>query len=189
MENQDKVKDNILKGVNKKLKIRSIKIAITSIIVCTLIGIVGYLLLRTPIIRIDIMNADSFKNVSIETRMQTITEVDDKELLYNHFFIDLTDSMISAMNEKTHFYVKNNSDNTAILYFYISENYIKEDDNSRIFKYNVDMLLHPHNPNILKTDNFISEITKVYYLVYDYDNFNQQDFDKVKDEAVLLWEK
>lgn len=189
MEKKEEAKANILRGVNKKMRIKGMIIAVTSISICLLIGIIGYFIFRTPMKTVDIMNADLFKDACIETRMQIITEVDSQEVLYNHLHIPLTDAMISAMNDKSHYYVENNDDNTATLYFYISECYQKEDDNSRRFEYDTDILLHPLNPSIRKTGNQIPEITKVYYLVYDYDNFNEQEFEKMKSEAIMLWEK
>lgn len=189
MENQDKAKDNILKGVNRKLKIRERKIALISITFCILIGIVVYLVFfvkQTPI------NVNIFKDVRIERRLSTINQIDDGELQYNHlvFNIDKNISIASFAKTNVHyFHIKNNEDNSSVeLYFYMTENYMQKSKSKLKQPIPVDIML---NPELLSTNKYsiFKEITKVYYLVYDYDNFNQQDFDEAKSQAVLLWKK
>lgn len=185
MESQEKIKDNILKGVNKKLRIREIKIAIISIIFCILVGIVIYVLVfvkQTPI------NAETFKNVHIERRLESINEVSSEELQYNHLVFTINKDIFYSLSN-AHYYIEDSeNDNSVILYFYMTENYMQKSKSKLEQSMPVDIML---NPELLITNKYsiFKEITKVYYLVYDYNNFNQQDFDNAKNQAVLLWEK
>lgn len=225
MESKEQAKIEILKGVNRKIRRRGIRIATISVIICLIIGSIAYFLLfvkQTPI------EAKSFREVSIETKLETIQQLDTKELSYNHLKFTVDHNIWYSLTESNaHFYVENNDDeNTATLYFYISESYmqkkkgekineemlksleqsIEETKHNETEKYDQeqterlrqelssedksntwDMLL---TPSICKTNNgHINEITKVYYLVYDYDNMKQEQFNQVKETATLLWEK
>lgn len=188
MKSNEEVKANILRGVSYKIKKREIKIVIVSIIVSLLIVSILYFLFFAKKIPIEVTR---FKNVSIERSNATINQLDSRELPYNNliFSIDLT-----LFNVEREFYVENNdSDNTSTLYFYMSQNYIQQIRNKKIREeitteenlIETHMLLYP---KLCHTDK-IHEITKVYYLIYDYKNLKQEEFNKAKSEAVLLWEK
>lgn len=199
MEIEDKAKVNILKGVNQKLKMRGIRIAIISIVTCILIGASAYFML---FVKQTAFNSEAFKDVKIEIKMATINQLSDEELPYNHLIFNSDDSL---MYVNTHFHIENNEENkTSTLYFYVTQSYMqkKEEQNAKKkfkkewMKYNperdwvdvptqVDIMLNTVTCNI----DHINEVAKVYYLVYDYDNFNQQNFNKAKSEAVLLWDK
>lgn len=225
MEMNDNAKANILKGVSRKLKIRGIKIAVISIIVCVLIGAIAYFLLfikQTPI------SADRFKEVSIERKLATINQIDDRQLLYNHLNFTLDQNIwYSLLDKNMYLYVENSDkDDSASLYFYISESYMqkvkhKNMDSKMLKQLNQDMLTLDQNTldqidnaqverlrqelsdkdrnrsfdfllttDLCQTNNgHINEVTKVYYLVYDYHHMNQEKFDKAKSNATLLWEK
>ena len=187
MENKDQAKENILKGVNQKIKRRGIMIALISIITCIVVGIFVYFIFFAKQVPID---AKFFKDVNIEIRMETINELDSRKLPYHHLAFTINRTLL---NVERHLYVENDDqNNTATLYFYISENAIQKAKNDKLDKkysteesISTNMLLYPE---LCKTDK-INEITKVYYLVYDYNKIKQDEFDKAKAEAILLWEK
>lgn len=186
MENYDTAKMNILKGVNRKLKIKGIKIAIGSIVACILVGLIAYLWLFVKQNPIDVA---VFSNVKIEIKMATINELDNRELPYNHLVFNMNRSVVYRNQD---FYIENNEDNTSSLYFYMSESYMgKRESEKWQRKYssdkivNGDILLYPGSCKVDK----INEITKVYYLFYDYNNISEKEFEKAKSKAVLLWEK
>lgn len=186
MKSNNDAKENILKGINRKLKIRAIKISAISIVTCLLIVIILYFIFWVKQVPI---SADIFKNVSIETKLETINELDSKELMYNHLVYNINRNIFYG---DMHFYVENNDkNNISSLYFYMSENYVQKLKNKNLGTHfpleevNVSILLYP---DLCNTDK-INEITKVYYLIYNYNNFKQEEFNKIKSEAVLLWQK
>lgn len=200
MENKDEAKVNILKAVNHRVKMRGIRIAVISIIACILVGAIVYYMLfvkQTP------YSAESFNSVRIEMKMETINQISDEYLPYNHLIFASDNASILMRDSNMNFYVENSDDNTSTLYFYFSQSYMQKVEaqkNVDKFKkrviqdggeydesYEADILL---STAICQTNNGnINEITKVYYLVYDYDNINQEKFNEEKSEAVLLWEK
>lgn len=201
--NNEKAKENILKGVNKKIKIRGVRIAFISCIICLVIaGIIyfQFFVIQKPISENlfngteiiyengygKILNVDKFSDVKVDLKLETINEVDKRELPYNHLYIPIKESLLFSLKTNGHFHIKNNTDNTATLYFYMSETLVQKNYCNDSFGWYVDVLV---TPDLCKTDEFINEITKVYYLVYDYDNFNEQEFQNNKTKAVLLWEK
>lgn len=221
MEDNEKGKENILREVNRKIKMRGIRISIITIIICILIGAIAYCFLwgkKTPI------DAKCFKDVRIETKLETIHQMDNRELIYNHLKFTINTNLWYAFSN-AYFYVENKDDQkSAELYFYISESYMQklqgQKQNKEMLKTlnqeiqksdqmeNVDqeqlqrlrqeleqgdrsipsdILL---TPELCKTNTGkINEITKVYYLVYDYDHIDQEKFEKAKSNALLLWEK
>lgn len=187
MEDRDQAKANILKGVNKKIKRRGINIAIITVITCLIIGSIIYFVFfakQEPI------EANILKNVEIETRMETINQLDSRQLPYNHLAFKVDRVLFDTEH---HLYVENDdNNNTASLYFYMSQNKMQKAKNEKMEKtqkieesISTDILLYPE---LCNTDK-INEITKIYYLVYDYDNIKQDEFNKAKSEAILLWEK
>jgi len=187
MKQDYETKANILKKVNKKIKIREIKIAIITVLICLLIGIGIYFILfgwHTPI------SSSKLKNVRIETKRQTIGELDARELEYNQLCFDCNE-LYWYKNLK--FYVENDDqENTATLYFYLmGENNIEKmkRKNNRLYDsnniINCNILLYP---KLCNTDK-INEITKVCYLIYNYEHLNKEEFNEAKTSAIVLWEK
>lgn len=187
MNKNDETKVNILKRVNKKIQRRERKIVLVTVLICLMIGIAVYFSLfklRTPLI------GETFKNVRIETKLETIGELDNRELEYSHLCFDVNELY---WYNKMEFYIENNKENTSTLYFYMSESNIEKIKNK-----NIDDQIHEKNnvincnillyPKLCKTDK-INEITKVCYLVYDYENMNKEEFNKAKASAKVLWEK
>lgn len=200
MENNDEAKDNILKKVSYKIRMRGIMIAIISVISCIFIVAIAYSMLfikQTP------YSAKSFNNVRIETKMETINQISDECLPYNHLIFTSDNTHMLMFDSNMNFYVENDDDNTSTLYFYFSKSYMQKISSQkdadkfkeRVQKDGVEYN-ESHEANILlstaicQTDNGkINEITKVYYLVYDYDNIDKEKFNEEKSKAVLLWEK
>lgn len=225
MENSNDVKSNILNKVNRKIKVRGLKISFFSIITCLLIVAILYILLfvkQTPI------SADSFKEVSITQKKEIINPISGQESLYNHLHFTVDHNIWYSVTESNaHFYAENNDDqNFATLYFYISESYmqkwkgqkqnqetlkilnqdVKKSDPENLQKFDQEQLQRLRqelvneeqsspwdillvSPLCQSNRDHINEITKVYYLVYDYDKINQETFDTAKKDAILLWEK
>lgn len=200
MENKDEAKSNILKAVNHKVRMRGIRIAVISIITCILIGVIVYYILfvkQTP------YSAESFNSVRIEMKMETINQISDEYLPYNHFIFASDNTSILMHDSNMNFYVENGDNNTSTLYFYFSQSYMqKVEAQKSVDKFKKYVIQdggeydESCEANILlstaicQTNNGnINEITKVYYLVYDYNHINQKKFDEEKSKAVLLWEK
>lgn len=201
MDNNNKTKENILKGVNRKIKIQGIKIAIISTVICILIGAITYFML---FIRQNPYPPDIFDSIRIEMKMETINQISDEFLPYNHLIFISDNTTMLTDDLDMNFYVENRNDNTATLYFYFSQSYMQKIDAQKKvdkFKkyviqnggkyqeesYESDILL---STAICQTNNgSIYEITKVYYLVYNYDNLKEEKFNKDKEKATLLWEK
>lgn len=200
MKNIDKAKENILKEVNRKIKIQGIKIAIISVVICILIGAATYFML---FVKQTYYGAESFSNVRIERKMETINQISDELLPYNHLIFTSNNRLMS--NSNMNFYVENNADNTATLYFYFSQSYMqKVEEQKRIDKFKKEVIENGGKYNnesyesdillsiaICKTNNGsnINEITKVYYMIYNYANVKEEQFEKAKENAILLWEK
>ena len=187
MNKNEETKVNILKKVNKKIQRREIRIVLVTVLICLVIAIAVYFSLfklRIP------LSIETFKNVRIETKLETIGELDDRELEYSHLCFDENEL---HWYQQMEFYIENDDkENTSTLYFYMSENRIEKMKNKDIGGIheknniiNCSILLYPQ---LCRTDK-INEITKVCYLVYDYENIDKEDFNKVKNSATVLWEK
>lgn len=215
---EDIVKENILKQVNKKIKRRGIKIILISVLACILIGLIGFYFIfvkETP------LSADLFYDVNIYKKAQTINEIDNRELPYNQLDFKVKQTIWYSVTEgNSYFYLHKKEDGTATLYFYVSETLNQKSKNAKFneerikfiknsFKGNEELekqyegrdfeseINEPSHWNMLLSttlcntdlETILLEITEVYYLYYDYENINQTDFNKVKDQAVLLWQK
>lgn len=150
---------------------------------------------------------DHFKNqiadVKAYTKRGTINEADSRELAYNHIYIPFTNSLFGApLADLGFFYAENHPDGTATLYYYLGDNAAQReyasktqpfsgdgvtyvgDNSSSIFM--IDMLVYPA---LVQQTEPLGEITKIYYLIYDYKNLDQAEFDQAKTAATLLWQK
>ncbi|MFV0484681.1 MAG: hypothetical protein ACK5MU_00400 [Candidatus Saccharimonadales bacterium] len=217
MEENEKAKKNILKGVNRKIRWRVIKVAIASIVVCLLAGAVTYYFLYVRQIPLE---ASRFTNVRIDRKEQTINQISDDKLPYNELKYYMTSIWEVSLYANRQYYLEENSDDkTASIYFYFSQTHMQqveaERDSNNTRKVldqfaaegGAEYMRETANitvegmdgvnsvglvtPELFHTDldGVLKDITKVYYLVYDFDNFDQQGFDKAKSGAVLLWEK
>lgn len=186
MNENDEIKMDILRKVNKKIQRRELKMILITITLCVLIVIILYFILfefKEP------LSSDLFRNVRIETNLAVINELDNRELEYSNLCFYVNEVHFLKDME---FYVENNDkDNTSTLYFYLEESNIQKikNKNDRIHKnsnvINCRILLYPE---LCKTDK-INEITKVCYLVYNYKYINKEKFNEAKKSAIILWEK
>lgn len=218
MKKDNLAKENILKGIKRKLRLRTMKIIGISILSCIGIAFFGYYIL---FVQQHPLRAEQFSDVSIKRVVETINEMDNRELTYNHlnFTVD-QEIWYSLIQERdNHFYIEKNKDNqTSSLYFYLSESYVQRYQNKKFRKdrieylkstiqteeeYNrleatgafdetkgltIGMLLNTKDCNT-DIETVTTEITKVYYLVYNYEHIKPEKFNRAKEEATLLWEK
>lgn len=197
--NTKNVKQNILKEVHQKIKKSKIKVAIISVISCTIIIISSYFFI---FLRPKTLDYSNFQEISIEKSIQTINQISDEMLAYNHLKM-ITN--VSILYTDLHFYIEDNQDNTTTLYFYISQSYKQKIEEEKA-KNEMRFLLNQYNkeytketnqtsillfPQLCKTDleTSLKDITKVYYLSYNYDNIKPKSFQKAKEKAILLWEE
>jgi cellobiose-specific phosphotransferase system component IIC len=197
METKDEAKDNILRGVSKKLRYRALKIAAVAVIACVLVGAFAYFMLfvrQTP------MSATNFTDVRVDRTLQTINQVSDQALEYNQLKMNIANlEVMSAYAERQYYLEKNDDGETASIYFYMSQTHMQKaeaEGKSKEIQAELEGWGKENSkalvtPRAFHTDleGALREITKVYYLVYDYANFSQQSFDSAKSGAVLLYEK
>lgn len=217
MEEKDKSKDNIIKGVNKKLRRRNVRVVAVSILVCLFVAAVTYFML---FVRQVPLSASEFTNVRVDKKVQTINQISDEELEYNQLKFYMSDAIQLSVYANRQYYLEKNDDgSTASIYFYYSQTYMQRaeaEKRAKEVREELDRYAEEQgedykeetaniyvegmegvnsnalvSPTIFRTDldGALREITKVYYLVYDYDNLNKADFEKAKNGAVLLWEK
>lgn len=218
MKTKDEAKDNILKGVNKKLKRRNLIIAAASLGVCLVAGGIVYFSLFVKQIP---LAASDFTNVFVNRSAQTINEITSEELPYNQLKMQIANlSELSIYAERKYYLEKNADGETASIYFYMSqtrmqrseakkqseessrflaeyaatqgEDYAKEVANISVVGMEEGInSIGLVSPQVFHTDleGALRNITKVYYLVYDFDNFNQDNFERSKKDAILLWQE
>lgn len=192
-------KENILRKVNQKIRYKELKIIFTSVFCCIFVSLFVYYFVFVKQIPLE---SSLFYDVKIESHLQTINQINEDEHLYNELLFITKENLSghSTMN----FYIEKNEDNTSNLYFYFSQSLMqkwemkksKEELRTVMEKYGMEykeediknlVLL---SPTLCKTDlnTALSIITKVYYLKYDYNHYEQNSFEQAKDKALLLWE-
>ena len=209
-DQKNNAKNNILKGLNKKIRQKNVVVAIVSIAACLLVITTTYFMLFVKQVP---LSPDDFMNVRVDTKIQTINQISDDELPYNQLKMNVvTPDRLSFYATQKFYLEKNTDEETASIYFYMSQTHMQrveaEKESKRISKeqgerhreeianITVEGMEGANwialvSPELFHTDlkTALLEVTKVYYLVYDYDDFDQSSFDKIKSDAVLLWEK
>lgn len=137
----------------------------------------------------DKSDADSFAGVWAYTKRQTINELDGRELDYNQVVLPTSLAFMGSLSDNWHTHVKSNGDGTASLYFYMSESVVYRTGGWSDGTASVDILFGYHLCDTCAEGEVIAPITRIYYLIYDYDNFDAAGFERVAGGAVLLWEK
>lgn len=132
---------------------------------------------------------EQFSGVRAYTKYQTINELDDRALDYNQIVMPMELALLASLDSNWHTHVENNADGTATLYFYMSENLINKTGFWSEGTAEIDILFGWHQCDTCEEGTVLNPITKIYYLVYDYDNFSKEGFENVRDDAVLLWDK
>lgn len=215
METANQPKTNILKKISKKMRRRNIAIAVTSITVCLLAVIITYFMLFVRQVPIDASEFTNVRvDTKLQTINQISDNALEYSQLkfYMENIFDL-----SVYANRQYYLEKNNDAKSASIYFYYSQTAMQKNEatnrSEQITKeleeyaeaqgenykeeiaqiYLEDMEGVNSNilvsPQLFRTDleGALREITKVYYLVYDYDNLS--NFETAKTNAVLLWEK
>ena len=198
----DDAKKNILKGVNKKIRNRNIIIgALSAVIVAVIAFGAVYFLYEDKVPMgsheyLTLVNGSNknidkgdFKGIRAYTKESTINEEYSKPRLYNHIYMNLPLRLLASLEDNWHTHIEENSDGTSSLFFYMSERRIYDSDINNSGSAETEILFTSHLCDTCEEGKAIKPITKIYYLVYDYDNFNKDGFEKVRKDAVLLWDQ
>ena len=174
MENEEKSKVEILKGVNKKIKRKNIIIGIASALIVLLISIVVYYVNQPKEIPI------KYNKNNFETSEGTAIGENGEE---KQLFVTIRNTTEYGIAQSI--ILKDEDSDEASLYFYATEAENKDKNESKLFGFSLTDKVHSPTNN-----GEIVEISKIYYLVSDYYlPFDKDNFEKDIKNAILIWER
>ena len=214
--NENETKRNILKKVNKKMKWKALRITLITVLCCTLIAGFGYYIY---FVKVTPLSEEAFSDINVYKKGQTINEISNEYLEYNTLNFTVNQITFYSHDTSQYYMEKNDDGTASIYFYVgetlngkkknknfnnevitTIRNEMKINETMREYyegknleemfsdAENSEMLV---SPRYFKTDleTALLDVSKVYYLYYDYKNLNKDKFEKAKEKATLLWEK